>query len=49
VLEGFWQQHETWDGTYTVDDLIEINALLDVRDENRRREAEYVASLQRKV
>lgn len=24
VLMRFWQQHETWDGTYVVDDLIDL-------------------------
>ena len=49
VLEGLWRQHETWDGTYVVDDLVEIHALLDVRDENRRREAAYLESVRPKL
>jgi len=32
-----WRHHETWDGTYTLDDLCEINLALDIRDENERR------------
>jgi len=42
VAAGLWRQHETWDGTYTVDDLIEINLLLDVIEENKLNEAAYL-------
>lgn len=24
VIMGYWRQHELWDGTYTVGDLLEI-------------------------
>ena len=24
VIYGFWRQHEVWDGTYTIDDLLDI-------------------------
>jgi hypothetical protein len=47
VLAGLWWQHETHDGTYNVDDLLEINLLLDVRDENERRAAAYLESLRK--
>ena len=35
-----WQQHELWDGTYTLDDLLDIVELIRVRRENERRAAE---------
>jgi hypothetical protein len=37
VLAGLWRQHEASDGTYTIHDLIEVNRVLDVQAENRRR------------
>ncbi len=32
-----WRQHELWDGTYTLDDLLDITELICVRRENERR------------
>ena len=40
VAEGFWRQHELWDGTYTLDDLLDITELIRVRCENQSRSAE---------
>ena len=37
VAAGFWRQHELWDGTYTLDDLLDILELIQVRNENERR------------
>lgn len=37
VEEGLWKLHETYDGTYIVDDLFDINEILDVRIENKLR------------
>ena len=37
---GMWQQHELWDGTYTLDDLLDITELIRVRRENEKRAAE---------
>jgi hypothetical protein len=37
VDAGMWKLHETFDGTYTIDDLLDINEVLDVRAENRYR------------
>lgn len=37
VAEGFWRQHELWDGTYTVRDLLDIHELIAVRSENAAR------------
>ena len=40
VAAGFWRQHELWDGTYTLDDLLDITELIRVRRENEKRAAE---------
>lgn len=40
VNAGMWKQHELWDGTYTIDDLLDILELLAVRNENERRAQE---------
>ena len=37
VAAGMWKQHELWDGTYTLDDLLDILELLQVSRENERR------------
>jgi len=37
VQSGLWKLHETFDGTYTVDDLLDINEILDVALENKIR------------
>ena len=37
MLAGLWRQHEATDGTYTIKDLIDVNRVLDVQAENRRR------------
>ena len=37
VSAGFWRQHELWDGTYTLDDLLDIVELIRVRRENEYR------------
>lgn len=39
-MAGLWKQHELWDGTYTFDDLLDINELLQVKHENERRSME---------
>lgn len=36
---GLWRQHEIFDGTYDVGDLLEILEYLDVKEENMRRQA----------
>lgn len=33
ILKGFWKQHQAFDGTYDFQDLIEINRILDWKDE----------------
>ena len=40
VAAGMWQQHELWDGTYTLDDLLDIVELIRVRRENDYRAME---------
>lgn len=40
VGAGMWRQHEMWDGTYTLDDLLDIVELLQVKNENERRSSE---------
>jgi len=32
-----WKQHELWDGTYTLDDLLDAAELIRARRENERR------------
>lgn len=32
-----WQQHEVWDGTYNIDDLLDAHEILMVRRENEDR------------
>ena len=39
-----WKQHELWDGTYTLDDLLDAAELIRVRRENETRAAEAVRS-----
>ena len=31
VIYGFWRQNELWDGTYTIDDLLDIVEVISVR------------------
>ena len=37
VQLGFWKQHELWDGTYTIDDLLDIHEVIDLKNENEYR------------
>lgn len=37
VMAGMWQQHQLWDGTYTLDDLLDAHEILAVKNENERR------------
>ena len=36
-MAGSWQQHQVWDGTYTLDDLLDWHEIAAVKEENRRR------------
>ena len=40
MAAGLWQQHELWDGTYTLDDFLDAVELIQVRRENENRAAE---------
>ena len=42
MAAGLWRQHELWDGTYTLDDLLDAVELLQVMAENQRRAMECV-------
>ena len=37
VQAGLWKQHELWDGTYNLDDLLDIHEMMNVAHENERR------------
>jgi hypothetical protein len=39
-MAGMWKQHEIWDGTYTLDDLMDAIEMLKVKAENERRSLE---------
>ena len=39
VAAGLWRQRELFDGTYDIGDLIDVLEFLDVKEENRRRQA----------
>lgn len=43
VETGMWKLHETFDGTYTIDDLLDIDEVLDIRAENQVRANEWRA------
>jgi len=36
-MAGEWKQHEAFDGTYTLDDLLDIHEMMEVKNENKRR------------
>ena len=40
VAAGLWRQHELWDGTYTLDDLLDAVELIRVKRENEYRALE---------
>ena len=40
VAAGMWNQHQLWDGTYTLDDLLDIVELIRVKHENEYRAME---------
>ena len=42
VSAGYWKQHELWDGTYTLDDLLDIAELIRVKHENEYRAMEAI-------
>ncbi|MCI8628043.1 MAG: 4-alpha-glucanotransferase [Firmicutes bacterium] len=42
VIAGYWKQYEIWDGTYTLDDLLDITEVMIVKSENEKREYQYM-------
>jgi hypothetical protein len=36
-MAGDWRQHEVWDGTYTLDDLLDWHEMAVVKQENQAR------------
>ena len=50
VVAGHWKHHELWDGTYDLDDLLDILEVMQVKAENERRaheQAEIEAEMKR--
>ena len=41
VLAGHWRQSELSDGTYDLDDLMDIVEVMQVKNENERRQREF--------
>lgn len=37
---GVWKQHELWDGTYDLDDLLDVHEIEKVKAENQARAAD---------
>ena len=46
MIAGMWKQHELWDGTYTLDDLLDAQESLIVKNENQRRASEWAEKQQ---
>ena len=44
VTAGMWRQHELWDGTYTLDDLLDAVEMIRVKRENEVRALHSVNS-----
>lgn len=36
-MAGKWQQHQVWDGTYKIDDLLDVHEMLVIQAENQER------------
>lgn len=34
-MEGLWKQHELWDGTYTITDLLDIHEAMTIFSVNK--------------
>lgn len=45
VIERYWKQHELWDGTYTLDDLLDIHEAMWIKNYNTNLVMEYERSL----
>ena len=46
VSAGLWKQHELWDGTYTLDDLLDAVELISIKHENEWRAMNQLRSSQ---
>lgn len=44
VAASLWRQHEISDGTYDLQDLLDVLEFLEVKNENQRRADEWQAS-----
>ena len=42
VSTGYWKQHELWDGTYNLDDLLDIVEMIRINKENQARAREVM-------
>jgi hypothetical protein len=42
VAAGMWKLRESFDGTYTVDDLLDICEVMDLQIENRARQEQWL-------
>lgn len=40
-MNGYWKHHELWDGTYDIDDLLDIHELMAVKQENDKRISDF--------
>ena len=45
---GEWQQHQLWDGTYDLDDLLNWHEMVTVREENKRRARDSMVQIPQK-
>jgi len=41
AIAGSWQQHQVWDGTYTLDDLLDWHEMQRVKSANEQRLKEW--------
>jgi len=49
VMNGAWQQHQVWDGTYTFGDLLDWHEMFTVKNENERRVREWSENQQKDI
>jgi len=47
-MAGTWQQHQVYDGTYSIDDLLDWHEMNMVKIENQDRWRKYQESVQEK-
>ncbi len=44
-MAGTWQQCQVWDGTYTLDDLLDWHEMASVKAENAEKYREYMKAI----